>query len=77
MTAGWYVDPSGSGQRYFDGTRWTEHHTPAAVQHGPVVTYSGPNHALHAVVSLFTCGLWLPVWLVIAVISKPKVQVRQ
>ncbi|WP_418602484.1 DUF2510 domain-containing protein [Mycolicibacterium sp. SCSIO 43805] len=23
--AGWYPDPEGRGQRYFDGTRWTEH----------------------------------------------------
>jgi hypothetical protein len=22
---GWYPDPEGPGQRYFDGTRWTEH----------------------------------------------------
>jgi hypothetical protein len=29
--AGWYPDPSsGTGQRYFDGTRWTEHCTPPA-----------------------------------------------
>ena len=28
--AGWYPDPSGSPtQRYFDGTYWTEHTTPA------------------------------------------------
>jgi hypothetical protein len=28
-TPGWYPDPSGaSGQRYFDGVQWTEHHTP-------------------------------------------------
>ena len=25
--AGWYPDPEGRGQRYFDGTRWTEHHS--------------------------------------------------
>lgn len=29
--AGWYPDPSGaSGQRYFDGAEWTDHHTPPA-----------------------------------------------
>jgi hypothetical protein len=28
--AGWYADPSGSGQqRYWDGTQWTEHYAPA------------------------------------------------
>lgn len=73
---GWYPDPSG-GQRYFDGQTWTEHHAPQPPTVGPVVTYTGPNHALHAVISLFTCGLWLPFWLVIAIIQRPKVQVRQ
>ena len=29
--AGWYPDPSGgTGQRYFDGARWTAHQTPPA-----------------------------------------------
>src|SRR5437764_13179001 len=26
--AGWYADPYGDGQRYWDGARWTEHHQP-------------------------------------------------
>ncbi len=25
---GWYPDPSGAGQRYWDGTAWTEHTAP-------------------------------------------------
>lgn len=25
--AGWYQDPGGPGQRYFDGTQWTSHRT--------------------------------------------------
>jgi Protein of unknown function (DUF2510) len=25
MPAGWYADPEGSGQRYWDGKNWTEH----------------------------------------------------
>ena len=28
--AGWYPDPSGGGQRYWDGERWTEHVAPLA-----------------------------------------------
>src|SRR6185312_9265795 len=29
--AGWYPDPDGSGgQRYWDGSTWTEHRAPAA-----------------------------------------------
>jgi len=26
--AGWYSDPSGAGQRYWDGAQWTEHTAP-------------------------------------------------
>lgn len=28
-----------------------------------------PNHAIHAVVSLFTCGFWLIVWIILAIVS--------
>jgi hypothetical protein len=27
MPAGWYSDPEGEGQRYWDGKNWTEHRT--------------------------------------------------
>lgn len=27
---GWYQDPQGPGQRYWDGQQWTEHRAPAA-----------------------------------------------
>jgi Protein of unknown function (DUF2510)/Domain of unknown function (DUF4352) len=34
--AGWYPDPDGSGgQRYWDGTSWTEHRSPAEVADPP------------------------------------------
>jgi Protein of unknown function (DUF2510) len=26
--AGWYPDPTGHGQRFWDGARWTEHYAP-------------------------------------------------
>ena len=29
----------------------------------------GTNHGLHLVLSLLTCGMWLPVWLLIAIVS--------
>lgn len=32
---GWYDDPSGSGRRYWDGARWTEHYEPAPPQQEP------------------------------------------
>ncbi|PSR57575.1 hypothetical protein C8259_34405 [Nocardia nova] len=28
-----------------------------------------PNHILHLLISFFTCGLWLPVWLLLAMTS--------
>jgi hypothetical protein len=36
--AGWYVNPSGPGQRYWDGTRWTEHIDESV----PATPYSSP-----------------------------------
>lgn len=32
----------------------------------PAPAVVGPNHVLHAVITLLTGGLWLPVWLIIA-----------
>ena len=32
---GWYQDPSGPGLRWWDGTRWTEHHQPAVAPPPP------------------------------------------
>ncbi len=34
-----------------------------------MATGTTPNHILHLVLSLFTCGLWLPVWLIIVLAS--------
>lgn len=34
-----------------------------------VVVGGGTNHALHAVLAFLTCGLWLPVWLIIIVVN--------
>lgn len=33
-----------------------------------VLSYGAPvNHAVHAIVSIFMCGLWLPIWLIFAI----------
>jgi hypothetical protein len=32
-----------------------------------VSTGGGVNHALHAVLTFFTCGLWLPIWILMAI----------
>jgi hypothetical protein len=36
-SAGWYADPQGRGQRYWDGTRWTDQLAPYAPSAAPSV----------------------------------------
>ncbi|WP_233213588.1 DUF2510 domain-containing protein [Mycobacterium hubeiense] len=76
MSPGWYPDPGGQpGQRYHDGQRWTQHFVPMppAVPSPPApavavaVSTGGTNHALHFVLTLLTCGLWLPIWILAAI----------
>lgn len=31
-----------------------------------LATREDPNHVLHLLISVFLCGLWLPVWMLIA-----------
>lgn len=85
--AGWYPDPSGApGQRYFDGQQWTHHVPPAPPQPAivinntvgaplPLVVTTGPNHALHLILTLLTFGMWLPVWLIVAIAGHRRVYV--
>ena len=38
--------------------------------HSPVVVVrGGTSHGFHLVLTILTCGMWLPVWLIIAVIN--------
>lgn len=68
--------------RYYDGVQWTQHvhqqqSGPQHVWSGGggggaaastvVVTRSGPNHVLHLILTILTLGLWLPVWILIAI----------
>ena len=73
---GWYPDPSGQpGQRYHDGRRWTTHFVPtpptapapAQAVAVAVSTGGGTSHALHLVLTVLTCGLWLPIWILAAI----------
>src|SRR5277367_1657202 len=78
---GWYPDPSGGPDlRYFDGTQWTIVAPPPPPPPlivinnnvgapAPVVATNRPNYALHIVLTVLTCGLWLPVLLIIAISS--------
>jgi hypothetical protein len=46
----------------------------SALTPGQVVMVHGkrPNHVLHLLLSVFTLGLWLPVWLILAVSTKEQ-----
>jgi hypothetical protein len=37
-----------------------------------VLTGEPVNHALHVLLSIFTCGLWLPVWLLLIALGGVK-----
>jgi Na+/H+ antiporter NhaD/arsenite permease-like protein len=32
----------------------------------------GANHALHAVLTFLSCGLWLPIWILVAIFDRPS-----
>lgn len=98
---GWYGDPNGQPvQRYWDGSRWTEHTAPQQsapsapqYQQAPAQQYQPPivinnvtsssaasvamvgvvggrrrvNHLLHLILTLLTGGLWIFVWIYLAV----------
>ena len=41
-----------------------------------VITGKTTDHALHLILSIITCGMWVPVWIIFAVVGalrKPKV----
>lgn len=36
----------------------------------PVVVYNrGTSHGLHLVLTILTCGAWLPVWIIVAIVN--------
>jgi Protein of unknown function (DUF2510) len=87
---GWYPDPSGvPAQRYWDGQKWGPkapaqqqpqvviNNTNTVATAAPVYVATGPNHALHAVLTLFTCGAWLPIWIIIAIVDAGQSRVVQ
>ena len=62
--AGWY--PTREGQRYWDGSAWTEHYAPAMVAQAVAVDPYRTNHVLHLLLTVLTFGLWAPVWALVA-----------
>jgi len=39
----------------------------AHCQKNVMATGTTPNHVLHAILTLFMCGLWLPIWILVAI----------
>jgi hypothetical protein len=37
-----------------------------------VIYRPGTNHGLHLVLTLLTCGLWFPIWLIDALVNPPR-----
>jgi hypothetical protein len=42
-----------------------------------VIRSGGTKHGLHALLTLFTCGLWAPVWLLAALFTPKKTVVPE
>lgn len=68
---GWY--PNGPGlERWWDGRAWGPQ-VRALPQAGPhrAVTWerNRTSHVFHLLMTLLTCGLWLPVWAVVAILN--------
>lgn len=87
IPAGWLADPTNSAlMRYWDGNAWTEHTAPAqaaaaappvqvVVQQSNVVGVGygrRTNHVLHLILTLLTGGLWLPVWIIVALSNRSQ-----
>lgn len=43
--------------------------TPTAVA---LVSGQNANHILHVLLSIFTCGLWLPIWLIVGATTRQR-----
>lgn len=64
-SADWYRDPQTPGQlRYWTGTAWSDQTSPMPQQTISTVPL-GTNHGLHLILTLVTCGAWLPIWLIV------------
>lgn len=66
--AGWYPEPSGAeGQRWWDGTRWTEYATPLAAPPQPAGQYAPYDGGLPPRVPAGTPVDTAWIWLIVAI----------
>lgn len=35
-----------------------------------VIVRGGTNHGLHLILTVLTCGLWLPIWIIAAIVGR-------
>ncbi|AHJ86488.1 hypothetical protein ST20ES_35 [Mycobacterium phage 20ES] len=56
-------------QPYWNQNQGWQPHPPVPQ---PTVLPVKTNHALHLVLSLVTCGMWLPVWAVVAMVNSGR-----
>lgn len=85
---GWYPDPYGKGAyRYFDGRQWTSgtSDVPGYLAPAPqfstgapreIASIKGPDTTIHFVLTILTCGLWLPIWIIAAIVGKRRITYR-
>lgn len=88
---GWYPDPYGKGAyRMFDGSNWTSGTsdvpgylapTPMYIGSGvqqprEIASIKGPDTTIHFVLTILTCGLWLPIWIIAAIVGKRRITYR-
>lgn len=39
------------------------------------VTGGGVNHTLHGILTLFTCGFWAPIWILLILVTPKKTHI--
>jgi hypothetical protein len=77
VPANWYQDPTAPGvMRFWDGVKWTEHRY-AATPLATATVYNnvqvrgggGSDAAVHLILTILTCGAWIPFWILIEIIK--------
>ena len=53
-----------------------QYQPPVAPQPPREVVIQGPDTTIHLVLTILTCGLWLPIWIIAALVGKRKVTYR-